>query len=180
MYVSTKIMRQFDAAGMDKTLEAMDTLTQVPLQGTAPVSERLQLYDVTAFACHRKWFLCVEELSVPTTRVFRTLQAIEDARPLLHRAIELADQVPVRSSLAQQTSRMPHANQALAICCTTSGMHVRYTAHCNTDAPASLRMHLHAQPFPCLCAGDTSATRRRRSVKQKVRNLASLDSKDAC
>lgn len=47
IYVSTKLMRQFDAAGMDKTLEALDTMTQ----------------------------------------------AVEDARPLLHRAIELADQV---------------------------------------------------------------------------------------
>ena len=47
MNYGAQLMRQFDAAGMDKTLEAMDTLTQ----------------------------------------------AIEDARPLLHRAIELADQV---------------------------------------------------------------------------------------
>lgn len=56
IYVSTKLMRQFDAAGMDKTLEAIDTMTQ----------------------------------------------AIEDARPLLHRAIEVADQVsPLLSELRE-------------------------------------------------------------------------------
>mmetsp|Transcript_15027 Transcript_15027/g.45378 ORF Transcript_15027/g.45378 Transcript_15027/m.45378 type:complete len:407 (-) Transcript_15027:771-1991(-) len=47
IYISTKLMRQFDAVGMDKFIEAAETATQ----------------------------------------------AIEDARPLLHRATELADQV---------------------------------------------------------------------------------------